>query len=246
MGSHARRLRRLALALVLLLPGLGPAAPAARPQTPALDLTKLGRPPEEVARDATSRPLAVYELFEIGPGKVVADLMAGGGYNTAILTHLVGDRGAVFSQDGRRKAISERKARGDLGDRANVVVFERVEDLPVDSLDVALTVRNYHDVPPEEIGSWLSGVFSALKPAGVLGVVDVRAGPGFRGRAPGLHRIAEDLVVAEVTAAGFELESRSDLLANRDDDYRSSEFEDREGTDRMVLKFRKPAAGPRG
>jgi predicted methyltransferase len=208
-------------------------------QAEKLDLGALGRPAEEVTRDATSKPLAVYELFEIRSGSAVADLFAGGGYNTAILTHVVGPEGVVFSENSRRNAIGERKANGDLKDRANVVVFQRVEELPAESLDVALTVRNYHDVPAEEIGKWLAAIHEALKPGGVFGVVDVRTEPGFRGRAADLHRISEQVVVEEVTGAGFVLEARSDLLSNPKDAYGSSEFENREGTDRMVLKFRR-------
>ena len=232
----------LTLALCLLAAAATPQPLAA--QRPALDLAQLGRPAEEVARDATSKPLDLYAFFEIGRGTVVADLIAGGGYNSAILTHVVGDHGVVFSQNGRRDAIVERKRNGDFKDRANIVVFEKVEELPAETLDVALTVRNYHDVPEAEIGTWLAAVRRALKPGGVFGVVDVRTEPGFRGRAADLHRISEDVVVKEVTAAGFQLEGRSDLLANPKDAYRSSEFEDREGTDRMVLKFRKPSETP--
>lgn len=238
---------RAALA-VLLLGGalLGAALPVGplAAQALELDLAALGRPADEVARDATSKPLALYEFLEIGPGKAVADLIAGGGYNTAILTHVVGERGVLFSQNGRRNAIVERKGKGDLKDRSNVVVFQELKELPAESLDVALTVRNYHDVPEGEIGDWLAAASRALKPGGVLGVVDVRTQPGFEGRASELHRISEELVVREVTAAGFTLEGRSDLLANPRDKYGSSEFENREGTDRMVLKFRKPARSP--
>lgn len=236
-----RSAARAALSLALV----AAAAPAGRAaQEGTLDLTALGRPAEEVARDSTSKPLALYEFFGIGSGDVVADLIAGGGYNTAILTHVVGERGVVFSQDGRRKAVSARMGEGDLKGRSNVVGFEKLEDLPADTLDVALTVRNYHDLPQAEIAAWLAGVRRALKPGGVLAVVDVRTEPGFRGRALDLHRISEDTVVAEVTAAGFQLEARSDLLASAADKYESSEFGNREATDRMVLKFRKPAREP--
>ncbi len=227
------------LTAVFFLMALAPAGAAA--QT-SLDLAGLGRPADEVARDATSKPLALYEFFGIGPGTVVADLFAGGGYNTAILTHLVGDGGVVFSQDGRQGRVAERVRNDDLKGRSNVVVFQRIDDLPADSLDVALTVRNYHDVPEADVGRWLQGIYRALAPGGVFAVVDVRTKPGFEERGGDLHRIAEDLVVKEVTAAGFTLEGRSDMLANPKDTYESAEFENREGTDRMVLKFRKPAA----
>ena len=242
-----RSVSRLRLVIPLLAAlALGGGAPRARAlaQQADLDLAKLGRSSEEVARDATSKPLEVYRFLEIGPGSVVADLIAGGGYNTVILSHVVGEDGVVFSQNGRKNAITERKANGDLKDRANVVVFNKLEELPDDTLDVALTVRNYHDVAEEEIGAWLAGIRRALKPGAVFGIVDVRTEPGFRGRAEDLHRISEDVVVEEVTAAGFVLEGRSDLLAKPDDSYGSSEFGNREATDRMLLKFRKPPEEP--
>lgn len=239
-SSHARR-RRLALT-VLTLAAAG-AAPAAAQESSSLDLTKLGRPAEEVARDATSKPLEVYRFFGIDEGDVVADLIAGGGYNTAILTHLVGPEGVVFSHNVRNDAIKKRVAEGDLKGRANVVVFDELSELPDDTLDVALTVRNYHDVPQAEIGNWLKNVYRALKPGGTLAVIDVRTKPGFEGRATDLHRISEQTVVSEVKAAGFEFAGGSDLLANPDDKYESSEFENREQTNRMVLKFTKPGGG---
>ncbi|HEY7530542.1 MAG TPA: SAM-dependent methyltransferase [Gemmatimonadota bacterium] len=227
----------IAVALVLAAALAGPLRAQA-----AVDLTAVGRPAEEVARDATSKPLEVYAFLEIEPGDAVADLIAGGGYNTAILTHVVGPEGVVFSQNGRRNAIAERVASGDLKGRANVVVFQDLTELPADSLDVALTVRNYHDLAAGEIPAWLANVRRALKPGGILGVIDVRTKPGAQARPEDLHRISEDLVVKEVTGAGFELVERSNLLANPNDTYESAEFENREGTDRMLLKFRKPAA----
>jgi predicted methyltransferase len=242
MTSFSLRIPRgplvLAAALVATALGSGPAAAQS-----AIDLNSLGRPADEMARDATSKPLALYQFFDIKPGSVVADLFAGGGYNTAILTHLVGDGGVVFSQDGKQGVVAERLKTGDLKGRSNIVVFRKIEDLPADSLDVVLTVRNYHDVQEADVANWLKGISRALKPGGVFAVVDVRTKPGFEGRGGDLHRIAEDLVVKEVTAAGFKLESRSDMLANPKDTYESAEFENREGTDRMVLKFRKPAQG---
>ncbi len=239
MRASARRFRLVFLIATLALAAR--AGTASAQEAKSLEIP--GRPAEEVARDASSRPEEVFAFLGIGPGSVVADLIAGGGYNTAILTHVVGDGGVVFSHNARRNAIAERKAKGDLKDRANVVVFDSLAQLPDDTLDAALTVRNYHDVPAEEIGAWLTDVKRALKPGGVLGIVDVRTKPGFRGRADDLHRISEDVVVEEVTAAGFELQEKSDLLANSKDAYGSSEFENREGTDRMLLKFRKPVSG---
>jgi predicted methyltransferase len=59
---------------------------------------------------------------------------------------------------------------------------------------------------------------------------------------PTTHRINEQFVIDELQAAGFELVERSDLLAVPDDDYNEMGFPTPWNEDRMLLKFRKPAA----
>ena len=60
-----------------------------------------------------------------------------------------------------------------------------------------------------------------------------------------LHRISEQALIAEVTAAGFELDASADFLRNPEDtlDWSASPGaagEKRGTSDRFVLKFRKP------
>jgi predicted methyltransferase len=57
-----------------------------------------------------------------------------------------------------------------------------------------------------------------------------------------LHRIDAATVVQEVTAAGFKLVSRSDLLRNPADDHTEKMFDPsiRMKTDQFILTFRKP------
>ena len=85
------------------------------------------------------------------------------------------------------------------------------------------------------------GLFkSLLKPGGVLGIIDHSANPGpYQSE---LHRIDENIVIEEVTGAGFVLEAQSDLLRNPDDDRTRLVFDPelRGHTDRFVLLFRKP------
>ena len=84
-------------------------------------------------------------------------------------------------------------------------------------------------------------VFDALKPGGTYFIVDHKAEPGSGWRDAGtLHRIDPQTIIDEVTAAGFELESQSDLLANPDDPHTAAVFTMRGETDRAILKFRKP------
>jgi predicted methyltransferase len=89
-------------------------------------------------------------------------------------------------------------------------------------------------------------IFEALRPGGVYGIVDHAAAPGHGVEdARTLHRIEREIVVAEVTAAGFELADEASFLANPDDahDWNAapSAAGERRGTsDRFVLLFRKP------
>jgi predicted methyltransferase len=92
-------------------------------------------------------------------------------------------------------------------------------------------------------------VFAALKPGGVYGIVDHSAAAGSGERdVESLHRIDEETVKAEITAAGFVLDGSSDVLRNAEDkrDWNASPkaAADKRGTsDRFVLRFVKPAKG---
>jgi predicted methyltransferase len=91
-----------------------------------------------------------------------------------------------------------------------------------------------------------AAIFRALKPGGVFLVIDhvAQAASGLRDTET-LHRIDPDTIRAEVTAAGFVLESQSDALRNPDDAHLKPVFDPaiRHRTDQVVLKFRKPGGG---
>ncbi len=80
---------------------------------------------------------------------------------------------------------------------------------------------------------------------GIVGIVEAASDrPGWD---PETHRLNEQTVIDEFTAAGFELSGRSDMLANPADDRSASGFDEgtyegRHDTDRYLLKFAKPAS----
>jgi len=198
------------------------------------------RPADERARDAGTKPLELYAFFGVEQGMTVADMMPGGGYNTVILSKVVGDSGKVYSgpTGGRRDRITPRMEANPM---ANVELIAGYDEMPAGSVDVIVTVRNVHDLingnrAADALAAWMT----ALKPGGFLGVVDARTSmEGFDGST---HRINEQLVIDTVTAAGFELVESSDLLANPDDDVTTrAETGNRYDIDRMTLKFRKPS-----
>src|SRR5438093_12038995 len=55
------------------------------------------RPADERALDAGRKPKEVLKFFGVKPGDKVADILAGGGYYTVILSQLVGEKGVVYA-----------------------------------------------------------------------------------------------------------------------------------------------------
>ena len=229
-------------------------AAAPEPQPVALDRVALqdpSRPEAEVAQDAGRRPIDVYEYLGVQPGQTVADVYNADGYNTHLLSRVVGDSGRVYSvfefySDAEFfytvDEVAERVASGGL---SNVELANHMSELPADSVDVAVAVRNYHDVEWVYQGLTRAGqtadFFRMVKPGGFVGIVEV-ARPN-EGWDDGAHRLNKQVVIDDFTAAGFELVDESDMLANPDDDTSVSGFETgRHLVDRYVLKFRKPSS----
>ncbi len=230
--SRIRSTIMLAAALVV------PSAISAQEQP--VDLNAPDRRAAEVERDATSMPLEVNGWIGIQPGWSVADLSAGTGYHSWIFRQWVGPEGHVWSQSSYRPDTL--KARIESGDLAaeNVHYVAQITDLPDNQFDLVFTDRNYHDFPPDRIPEILAAIQQKLKPGGLFVVVDARADEG---RDTEGHRIADQVIIDEVTAAGFELVETSEMLANPEDDRSGADFGgNRNALDRSLIKFQKPAA----
>jgi predicted methyltransferase len=113
-------------------------------------------------------------------------------------------------------------------------------------VDVAFNVLYYHDLGLQEgldRAAMNRKIFAALKPGGAYLIVDHKAedGSGWRDT-ESLHRMGAEVIVEELTAAGFDLAVNSDLLANPDDPRTAMVFAPgtRGATDRALLVFRKP------
>ncbi len=210
------------------------------------------RPDADKQLDAGRKPEQMLAFFGIKPGMKVADLWAGGGYTTALLSRVVGAEGKVYSQNPefpeKFKKVGEIwEAR--LKNLSNVAAvkkpFSADDLLPAapGSLDAVLINMNYHDMvglgfDRDKVNAQ---VFKALKPGGVYGIVDhsAKAGTGAQD-ASTLHRIDEPFVINEVEKAGFKLEAASSALRHPADDRTWQVFKQRGQTDRFMLKFVKP------
>jgi predicted methyltransferase len=120
-------------------------------------------------------------------------------------------------------------------------------------LDLIWTSLNFHDLydsfmGPANVPQVVVSLFNALKPGGVLVIVDHVAQPGSAVRdTERLHRIDPEAIIRTVSAAGFVLEAQSDLLRNAADNHELRVFDPaiRGHTDQVLLKFRKPRAAAR-
>jgi predicted methyltransferase len=215
------------------------------------------RPPEQVARDADRKPAEVVALAGLKPGARVADFMSGGGYFTRIFSRVVGSSGRVYAFLPNEE-LANCKPEEVAGTRAieHNPAFANVSVLtgPANSfrapepLDLVFTSQNYHDLHddfmrPTDAAVFNKAVFAALKPGGAFVVIDHAAQPGSGLRdTDTLHRIDPASIIREVQAAGFVLESQSDLLRNPADTHMSKVFDPqvRGHTDQVFLRFRKP------
>jgi predicted methyltransferase len=217
------------------------------------------RPAEQVASDTARRPAEVLAFAGVTAGERVADFMSGGAYFTRLFSRIVGDRGRVYAflpEEQLKNCAPEETAgtRSIMGDAhyANVQVLSA----PVarfstpEPLDLIWTSLNFHDLydsfmGPANVPQVVAALFQALKPGGVLVIVDHVAQPGSELRdTASLHRIDPEVIIRTVTAAGFVLEAESGLLRNAADNHELRVFDPaiRGHTDQVLLKFRKPGA----
>ena len=239
---HKRSLPKAGLLFALLLTLAGCAATRATPDYAAV-LTNMARPENERALDAVRKPNEVLAFYGVKKGDKVADLLSGRGYYTAILSELVGPEGIVYATS-QREVMEwvDRFKRSFFGNVRTVVGAPDKFALPQDgSLDFALTHLNYHDLSREVRAGMNKVVLAALKNGGIYAVVDhsARQGSG-DSDSKTLHRIDKQLVIEEVTKAGFKLVSEGNMLSRHDDKRDFNVNKVRNQDDRFVLKFAKP------
>jgi len=201
------------------------------------------RPQNERALDASRKPEEVLKFYGVKPGDKVADIFAARGYYTAILSHVVGPQGVVYSANpNARPEWTDRYKKPQF---ANVRVIDGSLDavaLPQDgSLDFVLIHLNYHDLTPEVRTAMNKRILGSLKRGGVYGVVDHSAIDGSGNEVTKtLHRIDKALVVKEVAAAGFVLAGEGQMLRRPEDTRDFNVNKERDKDDRFVLRFEKP------
>ncbi len=157
------------------------------------------------ARDAWQRPQEVMDALGLASGSVVADVGCGRGYFTFHLARRVTPTGRVYAVDinaGDLQSVRHRAERERLTQVQTVLGRTDDPQLPTASLDAALVVNAYHEM--REYDAMLAGIYTALKPGGLLAIIDSSTDADQRRSSYySRHRMPEEVVREDATRAGF-------------------------------------------
>jgi predicted methyltransferase len=191
------------------------------------------RSPANVARDAYRHPLETLAFFGVREDSVVVEILPGSaGYYMEILAPHLRQKGlyVAASRDAaaapqyladHAKLLARLEAEPQLYGRVVVTQFNAGlhEIAPPGSADIVLTFRNLHNwVERNEVEGALRAFYRALKPGGVLGVVDHRGRTDLSQEAQMKSGyLRQDYAVALIEKAGFRLAAASEANANPKD-----------------------------
>jgi predicted methyltransferase len=232
------------------------------------------RSAENSARDRFRHPKDTLLFFGVRPEMTVLEVWPEPGWYTEIIAPLVRERGkyyaAVITPDPQSKYVTERlsdyqrklASKPDVYGAVAVVTFpsDGGDVVPPGSLDMAVTFRNIHNwMAQDSAGQAFATLYKALKPGGVLGVVEHR-GNSAVAQDPKAKSgyVNEDYAIRLIEGQGFRLVGESQVNANPKDtkDYEQGvwtlpptyrlgdqdrqKYADIGESDRFTLKFVKP------
>ena len=166
---------------------------------------------EREEREMEENTSLLLKNLAVKPGMVIADIGAGSGYHSALLSKMVGS-GKVFAVDVEPEMIvylNERIKQEKLSHIVPVLSTEQKLSFPENTIDMMLLVDVYHEFSyPYEMAL---SMLAALKPGGKLVLVE------FRSEDPTvpiktIHKMSEAQAIKEFTAAGFIFDKNIDNL----------------------------------
>lgn len=243
----------------------------------AIDASLAGAQRSEAnrARDVYRHPKQTLTFFGLRQDMTVVEIWPGaGGWYTEVLAPVLRDRGklyaAQYAPDPANSNVAvnletyRKKLASDPAVYDKVVVtalgIESFDIAPPGSVDMVLTFRNIHNWMRRDYAPKVfQAAYSALKPGGVLGVVEHRGNPAVpQDPQAKSGYVNEDVAIKMIEGVGFRLVEKSEINANPKDtkDYEKGVWtlppvytegdKDREKyaaigeSDRMTLKFVKP------
>ncbi len=228
-------------------------------------------------RDQYRNPVETLEFFGFKPSMTVVEIAPGGGWYSEILAPALKEQGTYYAAHFPADSSVGYYQRSLAGFKKKVAEDERFSKVkisefaplthtdiaPAGTADMVLTFRNVHNwyMGKDTKGalSAFKSFYKALKPGGVLGVVEHRLPEE---QADEMQKssgyMKQSVVIALAEQAGFELEAKSDINANPLDtadhpkgvwtlppslrlgEQDAAKYKAIGESDRMTLKFKKP------
>jgi predicted methyltransferase len=215
---HAHRTARRAVLGLLLASTMGAIALPALAQDAGYQaaIANPARTDEDRKADAKRKPAEFLAFAKVRPGMNVLDVSAGGGATSALLAAAVGPSGKVYAQSPKPSPKLDARAAAMPNLKPVLAPFDNPVPAGTPPLDLVTINMSYHDIvnTPTDRAAMNRSLYQALKPGGMLVIVDNAAKPGAGISATNtLHRIEDAAVIAEVSKAGFALDGSSDYLA---------------------------------
>jgi predicted methyltransferase len=262
----------LALSTILLIACSTTSTPLKIPDSLQEAVGSGFRSPENKLRDQYRHPLETLTFFGLKPEMTVIEVTPGKGWYMEIIAPYLSQKGLYimaipvpeksYEKENEASINSWKEKFPQVGEKIKYVLFsEKDIKLPEDgSVDMILTFRNVHNWMKEKFArDAFDAFFKALRPGGILGVVEHRANPGAKDDPFAKNGYVKEQDVIEMAiTAGFRLVGSSEINSNPNDtkDYPEGVWslpptlklgnKDRNKylaigeSDRMTLKFIKP------
>jgi len=187
------------------------------------------------ARDAYRHPKETLEFFGFRRDMAVMEVSpGGGGWYTEILAPALREHGryvaaswdpdstSEYVKTNSKKYADKLASRPDLYDRVKVTALQApnaLKPVPDGTMDMVLTFRNIHGwMGNDSADAMFAAMYAALKPGGILGVVEHRA-KADKPQDPKAKSgyVREDYAIPMIEKAGFRLIGKSEVNANPKD-----------------------------
>ena len=210
---------------------------------------------ENQGRDENRNPVAAMEFCRLRADMTVIEFGPGAGWYTEILGPVLREKGQLFiayrdswmesldtllAQDFMSAVVknpidiswNSEKQKFNIGN----IVYD------VENADLALSIREYHNLSEDGAKRVNDKTFLALRPGGYYCIIDHTRRHMEEDNSENRRRIDPVLAIHEIEAAGFEFADFSDLHYRADDElrYEVGRKTVTGNTDRWTIKFVKP------
>lgn len=189
------------------------------------------RSPVNLTRDKYRNPKETLDFFGIKPEMTVVEISPGRGWYTEILAHILKDNGTLYAAHFHESMTNPylKRMLNDFSKRiskdpiyknvklTHMSLPDHIDIAPNGSADMVLTFRNVHNWinQHEYENKAFKAFYDALKPGGVLGVVEHRAPEESNRKWMSQNGyVTQSKVIALAESAGFKLVGTSEINAN--------------------------------